>query len=390
MSYKERFAGKCFNDKEHISQHQWSDINEGKLEEGELYCDNYPEFPCDPILLVPPQTRQDGPKAQCFVRETLIRTMRSKDRIYRWDRGIGTHQQMLNEEMLKYPYYKLPVSGVYVDEAAMVQLFKKKFWVFAVVKRGKAYVGTGGVEFVSALHGEDIDIYTLKGLNNQGVKAFFHVKTIEKDSPLFQNPPPEVEANVEKQITYVNKLRRTQLEEQIEEEGEGDIDFLAEEYLFRQEPHVARVLDFGADDDDSGDETEDYDPDADEDGIIFDPTSEIPYYIQKVFTLTDSVRATYSNERFEPVGQNLVENVRRAVAEEFDLDYDPERGNSTGQFYMSIRDDKLVLSVGNNIYTNYDSQSQTYYSFDRVRNTVFIAKIHKIDIANLGVGDVAT
>ena len=205
----------CFNNNEFISMTSWKTIFDSKtIDADELYCSvDYPIPPCDPIIIIPYQDQKEQ-QTFCYIRETLIKTLLSKDRIYRWNREIkhwDEHRQKLTVDNLQYPFYQLPYPGIYINQTALEELINIKYWAYSVIPQGKEYVGSGGHNMISAIHTQEIEIYTLKGLSKEEVKHFFE-GSISKEDEIFKNPPEIKLANLKEQIEYVNKLRKEQSE----------------------------------------------------------------------------------------------------------------------------------------------------------------------------------
>jgi len=88
----------CFNENELISLEPWGDVVQNKFFKEDLNCSiDYPNYPCDPIILIPPISQKEKHQVHCYIREPLLTALMNKDRIYRWDKG---HNNMNNISIL--------------------------------------------------------------------------------------------------------------------------------------------------------------------------------------------------------------------------------------------------------------------------------------------------
>lgn len=199
------FQGNCFNTKDVVSQNNWSDLEGQSPQENaeDFYCDDgqrFGEYPCDPVLFIlvnDNESKTNITKAHCGVRTTVIKSMESVDRIYLWkldgDNISYTYVKLL------FPYYKFPLLSIHIDENGLYNLKHSQTFLFAIRSIGKRYVGTGGDDYVSAIHGQDIEIFTLMPVENP--KRFLDKTFTISDIPEVR--PKPIRTNIKEQVDYV-------------------------------------------------------------------------------------------------------------------------------------------------------------------------------------------
>ena len=125
MSYFDH--ANCFNENELISLEPWGDVVQNKFSKEDLNCSiDYPKYPCDPIILIPKQEQKGKTQVHCYLRESLLNSLTTTDRIYRWKKSLED-QNMFETGMLHRPYYKLAYPSLYIDQAGLEQLKNPNF-----------------------------------------------------------------------------------------------------------------------------------------------------------------------------------------------------------------------------------------------------------------------
>lgn len=211
------FQGKCFNDRDVISQNDWSEADKKSpfRSAEEFYCgenERFGTYPCDPVLFIFPEGKEgkEITKAHCGVRTTIIKSMESVDRVYLWKLDTINISNMYLK--LCFPYYKFPLLSIHINENGLYNLKHSKTFLFAIRPIGKRYVGTGGDSYVSAIHGQDIEMYTLLPIDNgerfiKNTLRIEDIPEIEKYNSPSQSHEP-IYTNIKKQAEYVNAHNR--------------------------------------------------------------------------------------------------------------------------------------------------------------------------------------
>lgn len=196
---------KCFNDRDLISQHEWSEL-EGKSPKRnaeDLYCgenQKFGQYPCDPVLFIfLNDEKETFDRAHCGIRSTLIKFMKTTNRIYLWK--LDSELLTRTYAMLVYPYYKFPLLSIHIDENGLHNLKHSRTFLFAVKSIGKHYVGTAADNYVSAIHGQNMELYTLIPVFD--TDKFMANKLTMNDIPKMGYEP--VYTNIINQAKYVNE-----------------------------------------------------------------------------------------------------------------------------------------------------------------------------------------
>lgn len=207
---------KCFNTKDVISQNEWSELEGKSPQENaeDLYCEDdnkFGQFPCDPVLFLflNDESKDVITKAHCGIRSTIVKSMESVDRVYLWK----WNGQNITRTYLKllFPYYKFPLLSIHIDGNGLYHLKNSQTFLFAVRSIGIKNVGTAGEyenAYVSAIHDQDIEIYTLIPIQDTS-KFMTNTLTVSDIPEVKDDDTSPIYTDIVIQAEYVNYINRT-------------------------------------------------------------------------------------------------------------------------------------------------------------------------------------